>query len=103
MFLNNWNEPTNDSRVNLVFENRNKEYGGFLIRKHYNKRVVLSFSITVSSIIILIFCSVVNNFLHKINDLKKLKETEAIILSEPPPIDKLTPPPPPLVIPPPPV
>lgn len=37
----NWQQVTSPVRNNIVFQNRNKKYGAFEIRRDYNKRLVL--------------------------------------------------------------
>ncbi|MFO7371357.1 MAG: energy transducer TonB [Bacteroidales bacterium] len=37
----------------MVFENRNKEYGSYRLRRHYHRRVLVSFLIAVSFILII--------------------------------------------------
>jgi protein TonB len=97
-----WSDAVNPDRVELVFANRNKEYGAYEIRKKYEKLVVRSMLIALSGIVLAVAIPVVINMLSKVNFGKKDKMVEEITLAEPPPIDKTAPPPPP-VIPPPPV
>ncbi|MCX6290934.1 MAG: TonB family protein [Bacteroidetes bacterium] len=97
-----WNDAVNPDRVELVFANRNKEYGAYVIRRKYEKRVVNALLIALSGIALAVAIPILVNYLSKVNFGKKDKMVEEVTLAEPPPIDKSTPPPPP-VIPPPPV
>ena len=97
-----WSDAINPDRVELVFANRNKEYGAYEIRKRYQKRVVNALLIALSGMALAVAIPVLINILSKVDFGKKDKMVEEITLAEPPPIDKTAPPPPP-VIPPPPV
>jgi protein TonB len=87
----------------IVFENRNKAYGAYVIRNIYGKHVLLASLITTMIIaLILAFPSISEYFKDEKQaqdvSLKQIKYNE---LAPPPPIDKNTPPPPKLDIPPP--
>jgi protein TonB len=102
MNIHGWNDAVNPSRVDLVFENRNKAYGAYVIRKKYERLVVMAFLITISAIVLAVVVPKLISLLSEVVSNNKTAMTEEITLAEPPPIDKTTPPPPP-VIPPPPV
>jgi periplasmic protein TonB len=38
-----WENPQDVSRANLLFETRNKSYGGYFIRTHYPERIIRAF------------------------------------------------------------
>ena len=97
-----WSDATNPDRAELVFANRNKEYGAYQIRRKYDKRVVKAMIISLSGIALAVAIPILINYLSHVNFGKKQQMVEEITLAEPPPIDKTAPPPPP-VIPPPPV
>src|SRR5436190_724043 len=97
-----WSNAINPDRRDIVFENRNKEYGGYALRRDYQRRVVFALIITLFGIGLAVTAPMIISFLSKVGGTKEVKVTEGIVLEEPPPIDKSTPPPPP-VIPPPPV
>src|SRR3954467_10012953 len=101
-FVIDWSNAVNPERRDLVFEGRNKEYGGYVLRKEYQRRVVFALVITLICIGLIVVVPLVISFLKSVDTSKDIKVTEGIKLEEPPPIDKATPPPPP-VIPPPPV
>ena len=100
-FSFDWSDVISPERRDLVFENRNKEYGGYLLRKNYQKRILSALLIALLTIGAAFVAPVIMNMLSKVDFGKDKKVTEGITLEEPPPIDKTTPPPPP--IPPPPV
>jgi protein TonB len=80
----------------MVFENRNREYGAYLVRKGYNKNLVTAVIATLIVFILILLYPSVSKWLGG-NDVpikdppRKLVYTE---LSAPPPIDKPKPPPP---------
>ena len=41
--LSSWENPQDVSRANILFENRNKSYGGYFIRVHYPERIFRAF------------------------------------------------------------
>lgn len=47
--------------LDIIFENRNKDYGAYELRKSYNHRVLLAISITLGFVLLF---SVVNYFFH---------------------------------------
>ena len=49
----NWQEVTSSERNDVVFENRNKNYGAFQIRRQYNNQIViilLAFSLSIGGL-----------------------------------------------------
>ena len=102
MNIHGWNDAVNPDRVELVFENRNKSYGGYVLRKKYERLLITSFLITLTAILLAVVVPKLITMLTEAVNNAKQAMTEEITLAEPPPIDKSTPPPPP-VIPPPPV
>lgn len=40
----NWQQVTSSTRNDIVFEYRNKEYGAYMIRKNYDKRMLIIFA-----------------------------------------------------------
>jgi len=102
MKIISWDNAVNQDRAELVFENRNKEYGAYEIRKNYEKQVVRAFLFTIGGIILAVAIPVIINLISNMDFANKNVMSEEISLAEPPSIDKATPPPPP-VIPPPPV
>ena len=89
----NAEEILNSSLDDLVFENRNKNYGAYDLRKRYGSVILLSLLIG-AGFYVLSFSTpyIISKFasMEKPAEKKKIAYTE---LSEPPPIDKNTPPP----------
>jgi protein TonB len=51
-FTQSWDDPVNPIRNEMVFANRNKEYGAYVIRRNYNKRVVMALLIALTVVIL---------------------------------------------------
>lgn len=45
-FLKNWDDPISKERMDLVFNNRNHEYGAYAIRRDYHQSVLKAFFFT---------------------------------------------------------
>lgn len=99
--LKDWNNAVNPERVELVFENRNKDFGAYQIRREYNRRLTRALLYAVISVIVVVGVPVVINLIKNVNFGPTAKVEEVVTLAEPPPIDKSTPPPPPVEPPPP--
>lgn len=87
---------TEQSWDEMVFENRNREYGAYAVRKGYNRNLVIAVVATmIVFILILLYPSLTKwlgaNEVPVKDPPRKLVYTE---LSAPPPIDKPKPPPP---------
>ncbi len=87
----------------IVFENRNKDYGAYLNRKSYSKTVVVATSMTVLVMVFVLAFPMLKD-LFRSNDVAeddgKLKQM-TVNLDQPPPISPNQPPPPDIRIPPP--
>lgn len=94
------NKILNADYLDILFEGRNKSYGGYELRKKYRNRVTIA-----GLIAILAVGGVFGSTLIKPKE--KIVEAPPVIndvkLAEPPPVDPKKPPPPPPVAPPPPV
>src|SRR3989337_3220157 len=88
---------------NIVFENRNKVYGAYLIRNIYAKHVVIASLITILLVSFILAFPAIAAFFKSQEDTEEveLKSVKYTDLAPPPPIDKNTPPPPKLDVPPP--
>lgn len=86
----------------MVFENRNKSYGAYILRKIYNKHVTIS-TIAASSLFILLLAtpSIIKAF-SKVMEVTKEVDYSEVVLDQAPPQDKNEPPPP-IIEPPPPL
>ena len=88
------NKILNSDYLDILFEGRNKSYGGYELRKNYPKRVKKSLFILAGLGLAIAAYAVVLN-LKKFEDNKKLAMMKQVTLAEPPPIDPKKPPPPP--------
>ena len=89
----NWSNEITKERNDMVFENRNRNYGAFLIRRDYGKVVAIAGGSATIGFIFLIFFFV---FISKesVEQVKKEKITQ-VNLKDAPPVNKDAPPPPP--------
>lgn len=86
----------------IIFENRNKDYGAYFLRKQYSKNVALGTIITIATLGVLFATPYIVEFIkgqqeQEVVETRTVKYTD---LAPPPPIQN-TPPPPNLAIPPP--
>ena len=102
MKLFSWDNAVNPDRVELVFEHRNKEFGAYVLRSKYQRRILTAMLISFVAAIVFFLLPQLMTLLSSVKFNDKSTVTEVVTLAEPPPIVKSTPPPPP-VIPPPPV
>ncbi len=78
--------------LDIVFEGRNKDYGAYLLRRTYSKRIKLALALTISAVALLLLISFL---LKQSNDEdSRIKQTEMTI-QEVKQEDKKEPPPPP--------
>src|SRR5688572_6829846 len=87
----------------IVFENRNKGYGAYLIRNIYAKHVLIASLITILLVSFILAFPAIASFFKSQEGAEEvaLKSVKYTDLAPPPPIDKNTPPPPKLDVPPP--
>jgi len=89
--LGDWSSPLDHQRNELVFENRNKQYGAYVIRRDYDKSLIYAF---VSATFLLIGLLYANTFLTKSVIMKDLRDNTYIIdipLDLTPPIKDIKP------------
>ena len=96
-----WDNCINEDRNKLVFADRNKSYGAYVIRQDYSRTVLMAF-LTSSLLLIFFVCIplIKSLFSSDTDQVAAFSETE-INLMQPPPIDEAQPPPPPPPPPPP--
>ncbi|MBS1644708.1 MAG: energy transducer TonB [Bacteroidetes bacterium] len=80
--------------LDILFEGRNKTYGGYELRKNYPKRLRNSLVALLVVIGVLIAWPLIAGFVNK-KAAKPVVSIKEVTLAEPPPIDKTKPPPPP--------
>jgi protein TonB len=91
-----WESAENAARAELVFENRNKEYGAYDIRKWYEPRLNRAFIFSTIGFVLLILSPFIIELISKSADEAAKAKSEVVVnLTEPPPIDETPPPPPP--------
>jgi protein TonB len=67
------NELLHDSLLDIIFDNRNKEYGAYTLRKEYNHRLLISLGAVLSLILFLVMISGLNDNGNNPNDQPKNK------------------------------
>lgn len=93
------NAPVED----IIFENRNKEYGAYDIRRKYNRNVGIATAIAVSFLLLALFGPIIiKKLMPKEEEVVVAENKKATVTTLGPPPDITTPPPPPVDIPPPP-
>ena len=82
------NELLHASLLDIIFDNRNKEYGAYALRKEYNQRLLVSLGIGISFILFVVLINALNkNKQSGPNDRRNKKEV--IITSVVIPEDKI--------------
>jgi protein TonB len=94
--FNNWNNVVAPVRNELVFEDRNKAYGAYYLRKNHNRTVSLALLITGLSFMLAVSAPAIIDWIkHKTDEPEVPILDTQVELTPPPPIDKTEPPPPP--------
>jgi len=97
-----WDNPISPERTELVFANRNKAFGAYVIRNDYNKTAASALLWALGMFTLLIAGPVIIQLISPGEDNEFEKPIEVTVdLKEPPPLDKNEPPPPPPPPPPP--
>ena len=52
MFVPEWDNAVNAERNEIVFENKNKSYGAFILRKNYNKNILIKVLLVLKGMLI---------------------------------------------------
>ena len=98
------NKILNSDYLDILFEGRNKSYGGYELRKKYPERMRNAAIVGISVIALIVAGPAIASLLSSKGDKKPVAMMKQVTLAEPPPIDpKKPPPPPPPAEPPPPV
>lgn len=100
-------KTTNSSAVvaqsweDVVFENRNREYGAYVLRRVYSKNVFIGLMLTASLILFIIYFPLLVAMFQGEEVVEKAAPRKLVYteLSAPPPIDKPKPPPPQIQLP----
>ena len=83
-----------ESLEEMVFKNRNKEYGSYMLRKKYRKYVTISLTIGLILIAVAVAYPLINSYINKKRLIKEMKEV-GIEMMEAPKEEAPPPPPPP--------
>lgn len=93
----------NENWVDMVFTDRNQEYGAYVLRKKSSRYTSIAVLLSIAIFGLAISAPVIINYIKGFvpQDVEEVKITEVNTLDEPPPIDEKepppeTPPPPPL-------
>lgn len=81
--------------LDLVFEDRNKDYGAYELRKTYNKRIVMALIITASVALLALVGSILASSLKKESGKVDIKEVTIQDIKQEEETKELPPPPPP--------
>ena len=87
------NKILNADYLDILFEGRNKAYGGYELRKKYPKRILVAAIIGIL-VVVLAFASTMINLESEAEDIAPVKPKE-IVMAPPPPLKPNEPPPPP--------
>jgi protein TonB len=81
--------------LDILFEGRNKSYGGYELRKKYPTRMRNAAIIGISVIALAVAAPAIASLLKPKEDKKPVAMMKEVTLAEPPPVDPTKPPPPP--------
>ena len=96
IIYSDWNNVVSETRNNAVFDNRNKAYGAYWIRKNYNRFAALAFYIAAGGFTIAITSPLIYHWIKGHGADKDIVKTEIVAdLMAPPPVNPDEPPPPP--------
>lgn len=94
--FNNWNNVASPVRNDVVFEEKNKMYGAYVIRRNYNRVVALAVFIACASFVFAVSLPAIIEMLSsKQEEVLPPVDITTVDLTPPPPLDPTTPPPPP--------
>lgn len=94
--FNNWDSVVAPVRNDIVFEERNKTYGAYALRKNHNRTVALALLITGSSFLFVVCLPAIIDWINnKMEEVEVPIDMTMVELTAPPPIDPEEPPPPP--------
>lgn len=81
--------------LDILFEGRNKKYGGYELRRKYPKRVIIAGAVIVAAALAIFLYFFIHNMLNEGNREIGKPVMKEVVLAEPPPVDPTKPPPPP--------
>jgi periplasmic protein TonB len=94
--FNNWGSVVAPVRNDIVFEDKNKLYGAYELRKNHNRTVALALLISSVLFVFAVSLPAIIEWIQN-NATEQTAEVDItdVILTPPPPIDETVPPPPP--------
>ena len=94
--FNDWNSVVAPVRNDLVFEDRNKTYGAYDLRRNHNRSVAFAVLITGAVFVLGISMPAIIDWINnKMEEVEVPIDNTIVDLTAPPPIDESEPPPPP--------
>ncbi len=87
------NKILNADYLDILFDGKNKKYGGYILRKQYKRRMLISAFVTVVVISLLFATTLIQPEVEEI--VTPAFNMQDVELAPPPPLDPLEPPPPP--------
>jgi periplasmic protein TonB len=94
--FNNWSSVVAPVRNDLVFEDKNKNYGAYQLRKNHNRNVALALLISGASFAFVVSLPAIIDWIkNRTEEVAAPVDITAVDLTAPPPIDETEPPPPP--------
>ena len=94
--FNQWTSVVADSRNDIVFEHKHKDYGAYAIRRNYNKTVFWALTISAASFLFAISVPAIIAWIKNIQEEKIVAvDITSQDLTAPPPVNPDEPPPPP--------
>lgn len=93
---NNWGSVVAPVRNELVFEDKNKQYGAYQLRKNHNRNVALALLITGASFAFVVSLPAIIDWIkNNTEEVVAPVDITSLDLTPPPPLDETEPPPPP--------
>ena len=94
--LNDWTSVLAEGRNELVFKEKNKNYGAYDLRNKYNRNVTVALIITGASFLFTISLPMIMDWIKQQGEELVVPVVNTVVdLTAPPPIDETEPPPPP--------
>lgn len=94
--FNNWNSVVAPVRNDIVFEDRNKAYGAYDLRRNHNRSVAFAVLITGATFLLAVSIPAIIDWINnKMEEVEVPIDNTIVDLTAPPPIDESEPPPPP--------
>lgn len=94
--FNNWDSVVAPVRNELVFEDKNRNYGAFALRRNHNKNIFLALVITSFAFALAVAMpKIIDMISANMEEEAPPIDITAVDLTPPPPLDETLPPPPP--------